>query len=422
MRKFFPKANIIDDESVKSPFHAAKVLSNTGYTDVILVVGGDRTKEFDKSIRAYINHKDRNKAFYFDSFEVVSAGRRNPDADDVSGMSASKMREAVIDGDLEMFASGVPSTNKGLIKRLFNTLTKRMGIKESVELDELDMAQRRKMSRTAKRTSKRRMKTKERKKKRRKGSKEMKAKIGREVISALKKKMLKGRNWNELSFAERQRIEKKLKKIPKARVSAITKKMVPVAKKKERERIQSLKDPAKDINDSYRVLREPEILDRLVKQLKAKGMSDGQAHAIARSSLQKNGVLKKGSQELTSKGNTRNSMTAGERAKDRAAKKDGKKSKDYNYNPNTNTATQKEDAPRDYKKEYDKYHSSPKARADRTKRVLARRKLEAQGRVSKGDGNDVDHKNGNPQDNSPKNLRVMSKGKNRARDNNKWRT
>jgi hypothetical protein len=151
-------------------------------------------------------------------------------------------------------------------------------------------------------------------------------------------------------------------------------------------------------------------------------MSDGQANAIARSSLQKNGVLKKGTDTLTDKGKKRNSMSAAERAKDRAAKKDGSKPSNYNYNPRTNTATQKEEVQRDYKKEYAKYHSSPKSRADRVQRVLARRKLEKEGRVTKGDGNDVDHKNGNPQDNSPKNLRVMSKGKNRGRDNNKWRT
>jgi len=69
---------------------------------------------------------------------------------------------------------------------------------------------------------------------------------------------------------------------------------------------------------------------------------------------------------------------------------------------------------RNYKKEYQNYHSKPEQRANRSKRVLARRKLEKEGRVSKGDGKDVDHKNGNPQDNSDDNLRVLSKSKNRS--------
>lgn len=69
---------------------------------------------------------------------------------------------------------------------------------------------------------------------------------------------------------------------------------------------------------------------------------------------------------------------------------------------------------RNYKKEYDNYHSKPEQRANRSKRVLARRKMMEKGKVSKGDGKDVDHKNGNPQDNSDKNLRVLPKSKNRS--------
>ena len=81
----------------------------------------------------------------------------------------------------------------------------------------------------------------------------------------------------------------------------------------------------------------------------------------------------------------------------------------------------KEETKRDYKKEYANYHGKPEQRANRSKRVLARRKLEKEGRVQKGDGKDVDHKDGNPQNNSNGNLRVMSANKNRGRDNNKWR-
>ena len=69
---------------------------------------------------------------------------------------------------------------------------------------------------------------------------------------------------------------------------------------------------------------------------------------------------------------------------------------------------------RNYRKEYDNYHAKPDQRKNRSKRVLARRKLEKEGRVHKGDGKDVDHKNGNPQDNSNDNLRVLSKSKNRS--------
>jgi len=69
---------------------------------------------------------------------------------------------------------------------------------------------------------------------------------------------------------------------------------------------------------------------------------------------------------------------------------------------------------RNYRQEYDNYHSKPEQRANRSKRVLARRKMEDKGRVHKGDGKDVDHKDGNPQNNGDDNLRVLSKSKNRS--------
>jgi hypothetical protein len=69
---------------------------------------------------------------------------------------------------------------------------------------------------------------------------------------------------------------------------------------------------------------------------------------------------------------------------------------------------------RNYRKEYDEYHGSAEQRANRSKRVLARRKMMKAGKVSKGDGKDVDHKDGDPQNNSMNNLRVRSKHKNRG--------
>lgn len=70
---------------------------------------------------------------------------------------------------------------------------------------------------------------------------------------------------------------------------------------------------------------------------------------------------------------------------------------------------------RDYRAEYKATHGTPKGIADRTARVQARRKLEKQGRVHKGDNREVDHKNFNPRDNSSSNLRVVSKTANRKR-------
>lgn len=82
----------------------------------------------------------------------------------------------------------------------------------------------------------------------------------------------------------------------------------------------------------------PAILERLARQLRSKGVKN--SYAVATSSLQKNGVLKKGSQDLTPKGQVRNSMTPGERAKSRQAKASGgnHQAADYSYNKKTNRA------------------------------------------------------------------------------------
>ena len=70
--------------------------------------------------------------------------------------------------------------------------------------------------------------------------------------------------------------------------------------------------------------------------------------------------------------------------------------------------------PRNYKKEYENYHSSPKQKKNRAARNAARAKLLKSGKVKKGDGNDVTHRNGNPRDNSEKNLGVLKASKNRS--------
>ena len=69
---------------------------------------------------------------------------------------------------------------------------------------------------------------------------------------------------------------------------------------------------------------------------------------------------------------------------------------------------------RNYRSEYDNYHSKPAQKKKRAARNAARRKLEAGGRVEKGSDMDVHHVDGNPLNNSAKNLRVVHKSKNRS--------
>jgi hypothetical protein len=68
----------------------------------------------------------------------VSAGERDPDAEGVEGMSASKMRKAAAENDFASFRGGVPSAlDDKATKQLFNTLRKQMGVREGWNLWEI---------------------------------------------------------------------------------------------------------------------------------------------------------------------------------------------------------------------------------------------------------------------------------------------
>ena len=70
--------------------------------------------------------------------------------------------------------------------------------------------------------------------------------------------------------------------------------------------------------------------------------------------------------------------------------------------------------PRDYKKEYANYQGKPKQVEKRASRNAARSVMAKGGEVKKGDGKDVDHKDGNPRNNAKSNLRVSTKKANRS--------
>lgn len=70
--------------------------------------------------------------------------------------------------------------------------------------------------------------------------------------------------------------------------------------------------------------------------------------------------------------------------------------------------------PRNYRAEYDNYHSRPEQKKNRASRNAARAAMIKAGKARKGDGKDVAHRNGNPRDNSPGNLTVQSPSRNRS--------
>ena len=94
-----------------------------------MVAGSDRIREFESLLTKYNNVKGRHGFYNFSDIKVVSAGERDPDADDISGMSASKMRALAFDGDEKGFTSALPRTfRQG--KQLYKSVRKGMGLSE----------------------------------------------------------------------------------------------------------------------------------------------------------------------------------------------------------------------------------------------------------------------------------------------------
>jgi len=121
--------NIIDDAGTKTIFDALTSAYGEKYSDVTIVVGQDRLSEFQGLAQKY-NGSD---LYNFENIVVVSGGARDPDADDVTGMSASKMRSYATDDDFQSFVKGLPPALKTMQKReLFNNVRKSMNIKESL--------------------------------------------------------------------------------------------------------------------------------------------------------------------------------------------------------------------------------------------------------------------------------------------------
>jgi len=131
MKKAFRNVEIVDNSSIHNPFAALKWMSDRGVAKVIMVVGSDRVKEFENMVKPYINGKDPKTALNFE-FEVVSAGNRDPDATDVSGVSGSKVRQFAADGDWDSFSESMPSSaSNAEKKKIYNALRKSAGVREA---------------------------------------------------------------------------------------------------------------------------------------------------------------------------------------------------------------------------------------------------------------------------------------------------
>ena len=91
---------IINDTSIRTIIDVMKFLEVAGHKNVTMVAGSDRVTAFKNLLDKY-----NNKEYNFDVINVISAGDRDPDSDSLEGVSASKAREAAVQGDFDGFST-----------------------------------------------------------------------------------------------------------------------------------------------------------------------------------------------------------------------------------------------------------------------------------------------------------------------------
>ncbi len=131
MRQMFPQHSerIVNDGANRTIFDVLKKAHNDGYTNVRIIAGQDRVKEFDKLSQNY-----NGQLYQFDNMEVVSSGDRDPDAEGMEGLSSSRMRLAAAEGDFKTFRAGLPEgTPRKMAMTLFDTVRQTMNVQEMKE-------------------------------------------------------------------------------------------------------------------------------------------------------------------------------------------------------------------------------------------------------------------------------------------------
>jgi len=126
MKKMFPQNKIQAAGGSQRTFMEILKFYDKMYGEIIMIAGSDRINEFQKLSDKY-NGKDYN----YKSIKVVSSGERDPDAEGVTGMSASKMRDMANNDDYRNFKKGVVGLSDSDTKALFNAVKKGMGVNET---------------------------------------------------------------------------------------------------------------------------------------------------------------------------------------------------------------------------------------------------------------------------------------------------
>jgi len=290
----------------KTIIEVLKELENT-YKNITVVVGSDRVNEFSSLLNKY-----NGKEYNFDSIVVESAGERDPDAEGVAGMSASKMRQAVRENDIKAFKSGLPSKLKSVATEIFNVLKVEMHIREEMEneleaeglLNEavLNLQQRIKRKILMRKYKTKILRAKQLAQRRLAGTPKLKARAQRMARDVARKRFAgqRGVKYHELSPSDKIAVDRTIDK-KGALIKRIASRLLPTVRKKEVQRLRSFNlgqamkaqpiKPVKEENDimemvsfkemSQQVKRrgrpaKPETLAKRAAAAKVKAKEDGE--------------------------------------------------------------------------------------------------------------------------------------------------
>ena len=118
---------VINDPNIRTIIDVMQFIEKAGHTNVIMVAGSDRVQSFDDLLQKY-----NGKEYNFKSIKVVSAGEGDPDSDSVSGVSASKAREAAKLNDFDQFQT-MFAGNEKVKRKIFDMVRQGMGLSETKE-------------------------------------------------------------------------------------------------------------------------------------------------------------------------------------------------------------------------------------------------------------------------------------------------
>ena len=127
IQQFYPKL-AVGDAGANTIIKALQKIQSEGRTRIIMVAGSDRVEEFKKLLNQYNGKPDKqgNDLYKFDSIDVVNAGQRDPDAEGVSGASASKARELANKGQWHEFSKIAMGGDES--KLVYNKIQDALGV------------------------------------------------------------------------------------------------------------------------------------------------------------------------------------------------------------------------------------------------------------------------------------------------------